>query len=121
MWTRARGVAVLGSASPDPVQTAPAQLPEHGAASLSLLHHLWYLSLCLAFTGSKSPHREGVLTHAGLLGTVSALKHTWMGDWAGPTPPTDLRPEGWPQRLPDSSSGDPLPTSSGTISTAGSL
>lgn len=41
--------------------------------------------------------------------TVSALKYTWMDDQAGPTPPTDLRQEGWPQRLLDPSSGDPPP------------
>lgn len=106
---RARGGAVPGSASPDPLRTASAQLPEHGAASLSLLHHLWYLSLCLAVTGSKSLLREGLLTHTGLLGTVSALKHAWMGDWAGPLLPTGRRLEGWPQRFPDPSSGDPPP------------
>lgn len=98
---------------------------------LSLLHHLWYLSLCLAFTGQQVPTRgRGSHSHRALSEqvqtawqsscrdrSVSALKHAWMGRHTGPTPATDLEARRMAARRLDPLSG--APTYGWTISSAG--
>lgn len=71
----ARGVAVPGPASPNPRADSPSAASLGvGAASLSLLHHLWCLSLWPSQV-SKSSHWEGFSLTQG----CSQSKSKWPG------------------------------------------
>lgn len=111
--------------------------PERVATSLSLLHHLWSLSLCRPSEASKSPTGRGSRSRRAVLranprgsGRVLVVPLCFcfktLG-WAitqAPLPPQTWGQGGQVQRLPDPSSEAPHPDptcNSRTVSSAGSL